>query len=135
MAKKQTTRWLGQAPELAAPQRMVETDVIVCGGGLAGVAAVRAAAENGVRVILFEKCPTVQGRSGQFEGPDQNAHLSPMDSFASQRNIDAAVQKGSTVKADTLEELVEKMGLPAENALFFLEIHKVFLRKTAFFRR
>ena len=66
MAKKQTTRWLGQALELAAPQRMVETDVIVCGGGLAGVAAVRAAAENGARVILFEKCPTVQGRSGQF---------------------------------------------------------------------
>ena len=60
--------WLGQAPEYPE-ERIDETlsaDVIICGGGLAGVAAARAAVECGARCILFEKCAAVQGRSGQF---------------------------------------------------------------------
>ena len=58
--------WLGKQPEPRQPDRILETDVVVCGGGLAGVAAVRAAAEAGANVVLLEKCETVQGRSGQF---------------------------------------------------------------------
>ena len=58
--------WLGREPEFSKIDQVLEADVIVCGGGLAGVAAVRAAAEAGARVLLFEKCRTIQGRSGQF---------------------------------------------------------------------
>ena len=64
--EKNIPHWLGTAPELKTPDKILETDVIVCGGGLAGVAAVRSAAESGANVMLFEKCRTLQGRSGQF---------------------------------------------------------------------
>ena len=47
--------WLGQAPEFDHIDEEVEADVIVCGGGLAGVSAAREAAENGATVIVFEK--------------------------------------------------------------------------------
>ena len=60
--------WLGEEPEFPEEDiaETVETDVIVCGAGVAGVSAVRAAAENGAKVILFEKSRSPQGRGGQF---------------------------------------------------------------------
>lgn len=40
--------------------------MIVCGAGLAGVSAARAATEAGAQCVLLEKTGKVQGRSGQF---------------------------------------------------------------------
>lgn len=57
---------IGPEPEERPIDREIDCDVIVCGGGLAGVAALRSAVEAGARTVLFEKCKTVQGRSGAF---------------------------------------------------------------------
>lgn len=57
---------IGQAPEFSHIDREIFCDVIVCGGGLAGVAALRSAVEQGAKTVLFEKCKSVQGRSGAF---------------------------------------------------------------------
>ncbi len=58
--------WLGAPPEYPVIDETLEADVVVCGAGLAGVAAARAAAESGASVILFEKCSNVQFRSSDF---------------------------------------------------------------------
>jgi hypothetical protein len=58
--------WLGAPPEFDHYDEEVETEVIVCGAGVAGVAAARAACEEGAKVVLFEKSTAPQGRSGQF---------------------------------------------------------------------
>lgn len=60
--------WLGSPPIFSEGEinETLEADVIVCGAGLAGVAAARAAAESGASVILFEKCSNVQFRSSDF---------------------------------------------------------------------
>ena len=58
--------WLGEAPEYDSFDEELEADVIVCGGGLSGVSAARQAAEDGAKVILFEKCASLQCRSGDF---------------------------------------------------------------------
>ena len=57
---------LGKEPEFDGVDRELTCDVIVVGGGLAGVSALRSAVEQGATAILFEKCKTVQGRSGAF---------------------------------------------------------------------
>lgn len=60
--------WLGEEPEFDESEisETYETDVIVCGAGIAGVPAARAAVEAGAECILFEKCSQPQARSGQF---------------------------------------------------------------------
>ena len=60
--------WLGEAPEYADEDidEELEADVVVVGGGLAGISAARAAAEEGASVIVFEKCDAYQCRSGDF---------------------------------------------------------------------
>lgn len=65
---KRVYPWLGNPPQLSeeACTRTIETDVIVCGAGLAGVSAARAATEAGAQCVLLEKTGKVQGRSGQF---------------------------------------------------------------------
>ena len=57
--------WLGEEPQIREESitETVSADIIVAGGGLAGVAAVRRAAEMGMKVLLFEK---MQMRSGQI---------------------------------------------------------------------
>jgi succinate dehydrogenase/fumarate reductase flavoprotein subunit len=67
--------WLGAAPEIDAAQikKKMQTDIIVIGGGLAGVAAARRAVELGARVVLFEKCTGIQARSGDFAVLDSKA--------------------------------------------------------------
>lgn len=48
--------WLGEEPQIREETitETVSADIIVVGGGLAGVAAVRQAAEMGQKVLLFE---------------------------------------------------------------------------------
>ena len=60
--------WLGKEPDIPANEisECFETDIVIIGGGLAGVAAARRATELGAEVFLFEKCKTPQARSGDF---------------------------------------------------------------------
>ena len=57
---------IGSEPEFTSYDREIDCDVIICGGGLAGVAALRTCVEEGAKTVLFEKCKAVQGRSGAF---------------------------------------------------------------------
>ncbi len=45
----------------AASRKIIETDVLVCGGGCAGTAAALAAARGGAKVLLVEKAPFAGG--------------------------------------------------------------------------
>lgn len=60
--------WLGEAPEIADDmvEEEVSTEVLVIGCGVAGVAAVRAAAEEGAKVVAIEKGNGPQCRSGEY---------------------------------------------------------------------
>ena len=60
--------WLSQAPEIEPSRitRRESADVVVVGGGLAGVAACRRLTELGKSVLLLEKCNGIQARSGDF---------------------------------------------------------------------
>lgn len=53
------TDWLGEKPEIADDQivETVECDVVVCGGGHAGIQAALAAAEGGASVAVIEQSP------------------------------------------------------------------------------
>lgn len=58
-----------QAPEQIADDSItetIETDLIVVGLGVAGVAATRSAAEAGLHVVAIEKCSEPNCRSSQF---------------------------------------------------------------------
>jgi succinate dehydrogenase/fumarate reductase flavoprotein subunit len=46
--------------------QVIDTEIVVVGGGLAGLAAARSAAEKGAKVVVIEKGDTYQCRSGQF---------------------------------------------------------------------
>ena len=60
--------WLGQAPEIpdADVEEEISADVLVIGCGVAGVAAVRSAAEKGATVIAVDKASGPQCRSGEY---------------------------------------------------------------------
>ncbi|NLT39948.1 MAG: FAD-dependent oxidoreductase [Clostridiales bacterium] len=49
--------------------KKIETDVVVVAAGLSGLAAAAAAAENGARVVAFEKANTVGGAANMGMGP------------------------------------------------------------------
>ena len=53
-------------PEIGEIAETADADVVVVGLGIAGVAAVRTLAEDGVKVVAIEKCAAPQGRSGDF---------------------------------------------------------------------
>lgn len=54
-----TADWLGEKPEIAESEivKTVECDVVVCGGGHAGIQAALAAAEGGAKVVVIERSP------------------------------------------------------------------------------
>lgn len=60
--------WLGEAPEITDSDcsETLDTDVLIIGLGLAGVAAARSAAEEGVKVVGIEKADGPQCRSGEY---------------------------------------------------------------------
>lgn len=60
--------WLGTAPEIsdADVEEEIETEVLVIGCGVAGVAAVRSAAERGAKVVACDKASGPQCRSGEY---------------------------------------------------------------------
>lgn len=60
--------WLGEPPEITVNMvdETIEADVLVIGCGVAGVAAVRAAAEKGASVVAIEKASGPQCRSGEY---------------------------------------------------------------------
>lgn len=68
MGQYEGEEWLGLPPCFREDEieETLSADIIVVGGGLAGVAAVRTAAEMGEKVLLFEKCRCIQARSGDF---------------------------------------------------------------------
>ena len=60
--------WLGEAPDITDDmvEETVTADVLVIGCGVAGVAAVRSAAEEGANVVAVEKGSGPQCRSGEY---------------------------------------------------------------------
>lgn len=46
--------WLGEPPELGTPDQTKQCDIVVAGGGNAGIQAALAAAEGGAKVIVLE---------------------------------------------------------------------------------
>ncbi|MDC7124349.1 MAG: FAD-dependent oxidoreductase [Spirochaetales bacterium] len=60
--------WLGAEPVINEDQveNTIEADVIVVGAGVAGVCATRSAAEEGAKVVVFEKAAEPQCRSGEY---------------------------------------------------------------------
>lgn len=60
--------WAAEPPAIdeADVEEEIEADVVVCGLGVAGTAAFRAAAEEGVKVVAIEKGETPQCRSSQY---------------------------------------------------------------------
>ena len=49
--------------------KKMETDIIVAAAGLSGLAAAISAAENGARVLVFEKSGTTGGAANMGMGP------------------------------------------------------------------
>ena len=60
--------WLGTEPEIdeSKVEETIDTEIIVVGCGVAGVAACRAAAEEGAKVVAIEKADSPQCRSGEY---------------------------------------------------------------------
>lgn len=55
-------------PAFAQKRQVIETDVVVVGSGLAGLAAAATAAEYGLKVYLIEKMPALGGAAPFVEG-------------------------------------------------------------------
>ncbi len=60
--------WLGKEPEISDDdvEETLDTEILVIGCGIAGVAAARAAAEKGAKVVAVDKADGPQCRSGEY---------------------------------------------------------------------
>ncbi len=67
-ASDSSDAWLGEEPEITDDMvdEELDADVLVIGCGVAGVAAVRSAAEEGVKVVAVDKAAGPQCRSGEY---------------------------------------------------------------------
>ena len=88
--------WPANPPEIsdADVEEEVDVDVIVCGLGVSGCAAMRAAAEGGAKVIAFEKGATPQCRSSQYayiNGPHSEAW--GLHTFTAEELMDALTEE------------------------------------------
>lgn len=83
--------WLGQEPDIsdADVEETVDADVIVCGLGDSGVPAARAAAEEGARVLCFEKAAamTSTGSDLAIIGGDTMARFGRGDGFLNETTV------------------------------------------------
>ena len=66
-----------QTPELIPDDQIsevIDTDVLVIGAGIAGIAAARAASEAGAKVTVIEKCETYGVRSSKYGPLNSSVH-------------------------------------------------------------
>ncbi len=93
---------LGKAPTEADPDRYEQAyafcDVLVVGGGIAGLLAARTAAEGGARVLLLEQAPQLGGRA-----PVDDAQIDgqPVDTWLALMEEDLAARDGLTIRTRT----------------------------------
>ncbi|PZO67116.1 MAG: sarcosine oxidase subunit alpha family protein [Paracoccus denitrificans] len=93
---------LGKAPTQADPDKYEQAydfaDVVVVGGGIAGLSAALHAAEGGKRVIVLEQSPVWGGRT-------------PVDHAGGQARIDALVDKLRALPSVTMRRATMATGL------------------------
>ncbi len=69
------------APSTPAEDRQFETDVLIIGGGGAGLSAAASAIQEGKKVILVEKFPMIGGNTARTGGPMNAAHPEWQNTF------------------------------------------------------
>lgn len=77
-------------------ETMIQTDIIVVGGGLAGMSAGLTAVESGVKVVIFEKLPSLGG-----------AGVYPEGSLGIGTNIQKKENKGHRTELDAFDKIVD----------------------------
>jgi fumarate reductase flavoprotein subunit len=75
--------------------KQLESDVIVVAAGTAGMAAAVAAAEKGIKVIVFEKAATIGGAGNMARGP-----FAVESYLQKQRKIDISREKAFKIQMD-----------------------------------
>ena len=113
---------LSKKPETAAPVDVEkETDVVVVGGGIAGLAAALGAAESGANVILLEKAAFTGGASAASGGEILAAGTSVQAAAGiedtAQSLVDYWLEKG---EGGVNEEMVTYVGLTAPATIDWL---------------
>jgi hypothetical protein len=91
---------MGRSRLLPGPARRARTDVLVCGGGLAGLAAARAAAETGASVLLVEAEDHLGGAC-RWSGSDRARALAESAVAAVTAHSGIEVVVGATAVAAT----------------------------------
>lgn len=105
--------------------KQIETDVIVVAAGLSGLAACIAAAENGAKVIVFEKSSTTGGAANMGMGPlgvgssiqkNQMVSLTPGEAFRKHMyythyTVDARMVRDYYFKSGETIDWLQDMGV------------------------
>ena len=96
-----------------ADNMTVETDVLVCGAGIAGLTAARTAQEAGARVVLLEKAPNSGGSAAVSAGIAWTAR--DLDAWLSvQPGGDAALGQALVTSFPEAIEWLRSQGIEAE---------------------
>jgi len=105
--------------------KQIETDVIVVAAGLSGLAAAISAAENGARVVAFEKAGTTGGAANMGMGPlgigssvqkHQMVSITPFEAFRKHMNfthwkVDARLVRDYYMKSGETIGWLQEMGV------------------------